>query len=560
VRCNQNITLNHLTLNEVYFPTDTTLDYPDSLTSLTHKLLKIPKTFGSLKLSYFDTRISENCNQPVRIRRQWSLEDLCTSQVRSVTTTMNIHRYFNNFKHLNSQSDAICLDEGFISLTPVGEFTPYKYKWSTGDSLPSIFGKPHGSYTLTVTDRFGCTVSMIYNLLSMSQRADIGGRIITDIGIRVVPDSIIMENPNLVSKLCISEQSGIHYGFTLKNRTTGQYNYRFVKNSEPRAGISTKDIVMIQRHILGLAKFTDTLQNIAADVNYNFNITASDVTEIRRLILGIKETFTVVKPWYFFRRDWRSVAKPNKPIQDIEFAGINVPNFPLTNVDVFAMKMGDIDLSYNGLNNSELETRNYSDDVQLYFGNTMASSDKWIPVYLKSTQNINGIQFKLKNIAGIPVRTKEFQLDKSFLHLDQNSLILSWSTGHVLQWNQDKPLFYLYSEKNIEDFKLDNSFSAEWYDHDLNVFHISSIQKEKVSDLYENALFYPNPSKDNIYFYQKFDQLEIKLYNLDGKLIDALTLYKNAALNLKKYNQGTYLLSVKFRDGRQINNLLDILK
>ncbi len=558
VRCNQNITLTHLGLNEVYFPSDTTLDYPDSLTSLTNKILNIPKTFGSLKLSYFDTRISENCNQPVKIRRQWSLEDLCTSQVRSVSTILNIHKYFNSFKHINQQSDAICVDEGFISLTPVGEFAPYKYKWSTGDSLPSIFNKSHGTYTLTVTDRFGCTVSMNYNLLSMSQRADIGGRIITDVGIRVIPDSLIFENPSQISKLCISQQSGIHYGFTLKNRMTGQYNYRFVKNSEARAGISTKDIVMIQRHILGLARFTDTLQNIAADVNYNFNITASDVTEIRRLILGIKETFTVVKPWYFLRKDWRSVAKPNKPIADIEFSGINVPNFPLTNVDVFVLKMGDIDLSYNGLKNSELENRNFSEDVYLVRAQRNSRTDKWIPVYLKSNKEIYGIQFKISYPDSETILVQNSQLDKSYFNTNGNSLVVSWSSGDAMNWNQDLPLFYIYSNGTNDILKLDPDFSAEWYDHGLNVFSIPEIKTISDLNIDPNSLFYPNPTRSQLFFYQKFSQLEVEVYHLDGKLLDARKLYNNEAFNLKNYAPGSYLIVIKNSDGSRSGNLLEI--
>ncbi|HEX5624601.1 MAG TPA: hypothetical protein VFX48_01185, partial [Saprospiraceae bacterium] len=137
VRCNQNITLKHLGINDVYVVADTTIDYPDSLSTLSQKLLRLPKNPGSIKITYFDTRVSQNCNLPVRIRRQWSIEDICTGQVRTATTFMSVHKYFNHFKQFNQQSDAICADEGFINLTPVGEFTPYSYRWSTGDSLSS---------------------------------------------------------------------------------------------------------------------------------------------------------------------------------------------------------------------------------------------------------------------------------------------------------------------------------------------------------------------------------------------------------------------------------------
>ncbi len=559
VRCNQYITIKHLTANEIYFPSDTTIDYPDSLSTLTQKLLpNIPKVLGSVKLTYFDTRVSQNCNIPVRIRRQWSVEDLCTGQIRPVTTFMNVHKYFNHFKQIIKQSDAICVDEGFIELTPVGEFLPYTYKWNTGDSLPDIYDKTPGLYTLTITDRFGCSANQIYNLLSMSQRADVGGKISTDIGIRVVPDSIIFENGSLISKVCISQQSGIHYGFTLKSRKTGQYNYRFVKNSGPKDGISTKDILLIQRHILNLSRFTDTIQYIAADVNYNFNITASDISELRRLLLGIKETFSVVKPWYFFRNDWRSIAKPNKPIGDLEFKGINVPNFPLTNVDVFVLKMGDIDLSYNGLQNPIMEHRAKSDELILEWNQSQKfNKESWLPVYLKSNQTVEGLQFKLINLSNHELKVKNGQLDESYIHIKDNTITLSWSTGQDLEWNSELPLFYVNSS-NLDDLQVDMSFPAEWYDQDLNSFGLKINSRSSHTTINDINFFYPNPTEQNIHFNFDFEKLDVTIYQLDGKLLLSKSISKNQELNIQNLSTGLYLLSCTQENGKSMRDLLQI--
>lgn len=558
VRCNQNITLRHLTTNDIYVPSDTTIDYPDSLNSFTLKLLAIPKVLGSIKLNYFDTRISQNCNIPVRIRRQWTFEDICTGLIRSATTFINVHKYFNHFKHINHQSEAICVDDGFINLTPVGEFAPYTYKWSSGDSLPTIYNKLPGNYTLTLTDRFGCSATQFYYLASMSERADIGGRIITDNGIRVVPDSIIFENNLQVSKVCISEQSGIHYGFTLKMRKPGQYNYRFVKNSEPREGLSTKDIVLIQRHILGISKFNDTLQYIAADVNYNFNITASDISEIRRLILGVKNTFSVVKPWYFLRKDWRTVAKPNRPIADIEFKGVFVPNFPLTNVDVFALKMGDVDISYNGLKRNEAISRSSSADVKLTWQQPIpTNAQNWIPIFLTSNQSMNGIQFQLINLSQQEFKIKNSQLDESFIHMTENKLTISWSTGKELMWNQDLPLFYV-NISNLKDLTIDKRFSAEWYDNNMNenALHISAASSSTAAG--NACLFYPNPSTNSIHFNFLFEKLHVKICQPEGKMMLDKTIFNNERLSVQHIPTGVYVVSLTNVDGSTSSDLLQI--
>lgn len=543
VRCNQYITIKHLGVEDIYMPSDTTMDYPDSLNSFQKKLLQLPSSLGSVKITYFDTRISQNCNIPVRIRRQWNLEDICNGQIRSGTTFINVHKYFNSFKQFNQQSDVVCAQEGFISLSPVGEFLPYKYKWSTGDSLPSISDKGAGAYTVTITDRFGCSGNFVYNLLSMSQRADIGGKITTDDGIRVIPDSLIFENESLISKYCISQQSGIHYGFTLKTRKIGTYNYRFVKNTGARDAISTKDIVLIQRHILGLAKFTDTLQYIAADVNYNFNITASDITELRRLILGVKENFSIVKPWYFLRSDWRSVAKPNRPIAEIEFKGVTVPNLPLTNVNVFALKMGDIDLSYNGLQSKDLEIRKQSEDVYLELQNKMVQDGKtWIPVFLKSKVPVFGIQFELVLNQHSDILIKNSQLDKSDYHINQNHLRVSWSDGNALSWNSNLPLFYIESN-DPHLIEMNSDFSAEWYDADLAAFQINlrarDIQQNSKANFYLN----PNPANDLVRIYSDEELCEVKLYDLFGKLLRSQFIQSGELLDLSDLTDGMYLIN-----------------
>lgn len=52
------------------------------------------------------------------------------------------------------------------------------------------------------------------------------------------------------------------------------------------AGVTSLDLVLIQKHILGLEVFTEPAQFIAADVNRDELISGSDIVEIRKLILG----------------------------------------------------------------------------------------------------------------------------------------------------------------------------------------------------------------------------------------------------------------------------------
>lgn len=59
----------------------------------------------------------------------------------------------------------------------------------------------------------------------------------------------------------------------------------------PLEGVTTMDIILIQKHILGIKSLDSPYKIIAADVNNSQSITASDIAEIRKLILGVIESF-----------------------------------------------------------------------------------------------------------------------------------------------------------------------------------------------------------------------------------------------------------------------------
>ena len=57
-------------------------------------------------------------------------------------------------------------------------------------------------------------------------------------------------------------------------------------DSNPLDGVSTFDLVLISKHIIGLQPFTEPWQTVAADLNCNGSITTFDIVVGRKLILG----------------------------------------------------------------------------------------------------------------------------------------------------------------------------------------------------------------------------------------------------------------------------------
>lgn len=82
---------------------------------------------------------------------------------------------------------------------------------------------------------------------------------------------------------------------SLKNAT---YTLTPSKKSDPLDGLSTYDLVLTSKHILGLDSFTQSWKIVAADLNCSGTVTTYDIVLGRRLILGI-DTALACGSWRF---------------------------------------------------------------------------------------------------------------------------------------------------------------------------------------------------------------------------------------------------------------------
>ena len=119
----------------------------------------------------------------------------------------------------------------------------------------------------------------------------------------------------------------------------GKYEVCIEKNDDPINGVSTADIYKIRRHILGIEEFTDLYQYIAADVNNSCSITASDMSEIKKLLFGTIDKFRHKDSWQFVPVNF---SPPNptdctfSKCWDIEIKDRNVQ------LEFAAIKIGDV--------------------------------------------------------------------------------------------------------------------------------------------------------------------------------------------------------------------------
>lgn len=117
-------------------------------------------------------------------------------------------------------------------------------------------------------------------------------------------------------------------------------------NDDPLNGVTTYDLTLIVKHILGLSKLS-TVQLIAADANRDGKVTMYDVVLIRNLILGVIPELPGGLSWRFWPYDY-SFPDPDNPFSPPFPERIEVPRSadPVPNrFQFFGVKIGDVDFS-----------------------------------------------------------------------------------------------------------------------------------------------------------------------------------------------------------------------
>ncbi len=138
------------------------------------------------------------------------------------------------------------------------------------------------------------------------------------------------------------------------------------KDDDPLEGVSTRDIVLIQRFILGRITLTP-YQQIAADANKSGSITAADISELRRMILGIIPKFTNNTSWRFVPQSY--VFPTGNMVWNFPESlsvGYSTPPGDVMDANFFGIKIGDVDGSANSFCDDDDEFALSSDEKEWF--------------------------------------------------------------------------------------------------------------------------------------------------------------------------------------------------
>ncbi|MEL6989607.1 MAG: dockerin type I domain-containing protein, partial [Bacteroidota bacterium] len=202
---------------------------------------------------------------------------------------------------------------------------------------------------LTVTDAHGnsdyCTAILDVqdNMGMCPPRGMISGRVVSSNDEQMQDVQVALTNNNM--NYMTNHIGQFAFPDLLMDQT---YEFRASKNDDPLNGITSFDLVVLLRHLFGADRITNPYRLIAADVDKNGRVSASDLMALRRLVLNQVSSFEEINPeqrsWVFIDKDFE-FEEGASPFEYRDFIRVNGFEEDMYDADFIGVKIGDINQS-----------------------------------------------------------------------------------------------------------------------------------------------------------------------------------------------------------------------
>ena len=317
-------------------------------------------------------------------------------------------------------------------------------------------------------------------------------------------------------------------------------------------GVSTLDLVLIQRHILGIGDLDSPYKIIAADANNSQTVSALDLIELRKLILGIYDELPSNNSWRFVDSDFVFVDSTS-PWPFTESISFNEMTEDLMSNDFIAVKIGDVNnnVVVPGYATSQVTSRNAS---KVSVENVSFKKGDIVSVPMSSNfDDATGLQFALNYdfhmLEFTGFSSDKFALSKNnYRERSPGMVLFSWNDVKNVDFNNALNIEF----RAIKDGELVNAsmifvdevLNGEIYNNENEVSRLSLEIEGQVEAIDRLRLLQnkPNPFSDltNIGFYlPTAGKATISILDLSGKLI-----YKHEG----EFNKGFNELGINSND------------
>ena len=432
------------------------------------------------------------------------------------------------------------------------------YSWTGPNSFSSTLQNPfissvdttaEGVYSLQ-TSLNGCS-SPTVNLPVLINRINspfIAGRVTHFNGARIRNVRIDLNGPT--NSAIVNDSAGFYRQNILNG---GQYTISAFKNAESNKlnGLSTLDLVLIQRHVVLLDTLNNLFDRVAADVNQNGVISTADALIAQRTLLGLDSIISNNSNWV--------LLSENNGISNTYPYGSNSESIVATgsdSVNYIGVRLGDVNQSWNSqvFKNKRV--------VNLEVGNYSLKGDTLIVSVANSAEtSILGLSGKLIGSEG-----KVSSSIGSFL---SNKL----STGELRFTGYNASQGILVQDEVLR-IEIYNPLQLSLSDCLANVQIegvLSTLEEvdfnlvEKSIGLQENKavlIVKPNPNSGEFVLESSIDFNSISLYNTAGVLLSENIIEDKNQIRLdySHLSDGMYLIKVITTDGVIMTNRIIIAK
>lgn len=389
--------------------------------------------------------------------------------------------------------------------------------------------------TITVQDNDGiCSVrSMIAGVVGTENNS-------------VVKDVVVSANANgLVAGSATTTAATTP--FEIRNLAVGvTYQVRAAKtvDTDKKNGVTTLDIALISKHNLGIEALNSPYKIIAADVNKDGEVDATDMLHIRRFILNITPNLPAGSAWRFVDKSYafRNAANPlGEDFSEV----VNLTNVPAgtSAANFTAVKLGDVNNSFDAsqVRGSRALVFN-AHDINVVAGNeyTVAiNADNFNAAAFQGTFAFEGASVKAVKAGSLNNAS-----DANF-GMFNNAVTASWNGKSEASADVVNITFVATKSGKLSDMLTVNSSvtMAEGYDAAGNAMNVSlKFNTGKVAGgefaLYANT---PNPfaTSTTIGFnLPKDGQAKLTIYTAGGKVLSVINGTYKAGVNQVTLNKG----------------------
>jgi hypothetical protein len=319
-------------------------------------------------------------------------------------------------------------------------------------------------------------------------------------------------------------------------------------NLDPGNGVTTWDLVLISRHILGVELLDSPYKIIAADANRSGSVSTLDLVDIQKIILNMEEEFPNNTSWRFVDASFQ-FTDPADPFVDPFPEVINFNNLSGDELeaDFIGVKVGDVNTS--AAPNADAfpaGQRGFVDVLFLETQNQMLEAGKIYDVAI-SAANFNDIIGFQMTLDFDPLLMRPVGVEACDLpYLDENNFGFNYAEEGMLScsWNQwsgltlpdGTCLFVLQMEAVGTDY-IGNSLQvsssltpaeAYWPDGSLLDIQMNMAPLSQVGvgpldfELYQNR---PNPFTGNTVIGFRLNEggaVNLKVFDLSGRMVYAM--------------------------------------